>query len=281
MSNKPTYSDPFASVDIQPVMVAGEEVPSKIAVRVKDDSGEYQVQGILGKDYQLLPNRKVKDIADDIMSRTGQQYGGYREIKTLWDGKRYVGYFASNNPIVNVKNGNDLSLHLGLMAWNAYDGTRKSGFEIYALNPFCTNQYLSRNRFGFFAWRHMPNELGKIDVDDAMQQIAIGAQNLIAVAPRFSELKKTPLTVEKLLEAQAKTEMPISRWGEVLARLAKEEPTLFGLFQALTFVASHNMSSLSAISIGSSITDYMIPMETKVPTEVMNHATAESVIRER
>jgi hypothetical protein len=276
---KSQFSNPFAAVDIQPVAVAGEQVPSRIAVRVQDDHGAYQVQGILGRDYQLLPNRKVRDVAEDIMSRAPTDFGGFRNLKTLWDGKRYVDYFATNNPIATA-NGkySPLNLNLGLMVWNSYDGTRKVGFEVFCLNPFCTNQYHSRNRFGFFAWRHDPNEAGKIDVDEAMQNISIGVSNIVRVAPAIQELKAKVLTVEMVQAAKAKTDLPQSRWGDVLDALSGEDGSAFGLFQAMTNVASHKLSGLSAVATGTSVTEHFLALPAP---SVVHHATAEQVLAER
>lgn len=276
---KPQFSNPFAEVEISPATVAGETVPTRVAVRVKDDEGTFQFIDFVGKDYQLLPNRKVRDIAEDIMSRTGGEYGGFRNLKTLWDGKRYVDYFASNSPIATAVNGSKTELCLGLMAWNAYDGTRRSGFEVFALNPFCTNQYVSRNRFGYFAWAHTPGEAGKIDVEDAMEGIRIGVQNIIKAAPMIGEMKHRELTLPMLTEARLKTEMPVSKWGEVLERLdiefKTEKTTQFALYQALTHVNSHSMSGMSALKIGTSITEHFLGGPEK---PVMHHTTAQVVV---
>src|SRR5687768_13758423 len=101
------FSDPFAELDIEEVKVAGEVVPSKIAVRVKDDAGKFQLAGIVGHNYQVTPNRKVRDIADDVMSRAPASLGGFKNLKTLFDGKHYVDYFVSNNKVVDIPgNGN-------------------------------------------------------------------------------------------------------------------------------------------------------------------------------
>jgi hypothetical protein len=272
---KSIFSDPFAPVEIHPITVAGEPVPTRVAVRVKGDDGAFHVQGILGRDYQLLPNRKVRDIAEDIMSRTPSQYGGFDNLKTLWDGKHYVDYFASSNAIAEISNGWDLRLKLGLMAWNSYDGTRKVGFEIFALNPYCTNQYHSRNRFGFFAWRHDPDEAGRIDADEALDGIAIGARNVIAIAPRIHELCKQPLSTRLLLDAKKHLALPQTKWGDVLDQLGHEEENAFGLFQALTSVATHRLAGLSSIALGTAITEhFLVP---PAPPAV-NHTTAEAVL---
>lgn len=269
------FTDPFAAVELQPIKVAGQAVHSRIAVRVRDDAGDMQVQAILGKDYPLLPNRKVRDLTEDILSRTPKELGGFRNLKTLWNGKHYVDYFSSNNEITTIKNGSVVSLHLGLMAWNSYDGTRKVGFEVFALNPFCTNQYHSRNRFGFFAWRHTPGATLDIDMDDALENITRGASNLIAIAPAIGRLHTEPLKIEHLVAAKAETELPKSYWGDVLDQLKDEELSRFGLFQALTNVASHKMTGLPAINVGTSITEHFLGANGK---DVINHTTAAAVV---
>jgi hypothetical protein len=275
---KAIFSDPFAPVETQPVKVAGQTIASRIAVRVKDDDGNYQVQGILGKDYQLLPNRKVRDIAEDIMSRAPDNLGGFEPLKTLWDGKHYVDYFASRNPI-STTNGqhSPLQLKCGLMVWNSYDGTRKVGFEVFALNPVCTNQYHSRNRFGFFAWRHDPDEAGKIDVDEALQNISVGVGNIIKVAPVIQTLKEKPLDLKLLQDAKRQTTLPKTIWGEVLDQLAGEEANAFGLFQAMTHITSHELTGLSALAAGTSVTEYFLNPPADRP--IFNHTSAEQVIQ--
>jgi hypothetical protein len=273
---KSVFSDPFAPVDLQPVQVAGQEVGSRIAVRVKDDEGNYQVQSVLGKDYQLLANRKVKDIAEDIMSRTPDNLGGWDNVKTLWDGKHYVDYFASRHSVATSNGSHSrLDLKVGLMVWNAYDGTRKVGFEIFALNPTCTNQYHSRNRFGFFAWRHQPGESGKIDVDEALTGISTGVGNVIRVVPMIQELKDRELEVPMIIEAKRMCKVPKSLWGDVLDQLGNEESNAFGLYQAMTHITSHRMSGLSSLETGTTVTEYFLNPPVK---ETYNHTTAEHVI---
>jgi hypothetical protein len=272
MASKPVFSDPFAAVDLQPVVVAGETVPTRVAVRVQADDGQYAVNGILGRDYQLLTNRKVRDLAEDILSRAQDQYGAFHSIKTLWNGKVYIDYFASEGSLTR----NGLDLKLGLLAWNSYDGTRKTGFEVYALNPTCTNQYHSRNRLGFFAWRHTPGEAQQIDTEDALQQISVGAQNIIKVAKEIEVFKAVDLTPKLLKDARKYTEMPSSKWGEVIDHI--EEDTKFGLYQALTNVASHELTGMNASTIGSSITEFFVDGP---PKEAFHHATVEQVLQNR
>lgn len=56
---------------------------------------------------------------------------------------------------------------------------------------------------------------------------------------------------------------PVS--GTVLEQLNKEQDKgkLFGLFQALTYVASHELAGMSSISVGTSIMQHLLPLEKK------------------
>ncbi len=272
MASETKFSDPFAEVRLAEVKVAGRRIDSKQAIQVKDDAGEWQTRGFVGKDYQLFPNRLVQDLAEDVISRAPASLGGFQQLKTLWNGRHYIAYFASRNAVVDLHEGGG-RLQVGLMAWNSYDGTRKIGFEVYALNAFCTNQYHSRNRFGFFAWKHQPGALA-IDREDALGGLATGVQNVIAMAPAIMALRQHPLGLPDLREAKKGVGLPQSRWGDVLDRLGEEEPNHFGLFQALTHVATHAMEGMTALTAGTAITEFFL----NPAKDVVHHTTAEQVM---
>lgn len=252
----PKFSDPFAEAKTEPVEVAGKEV-AKLAVTVKDDDGEYQCVGILSKDYPLIKNTVARDMGSNIMSRSDYEW---RELKVLWDGKKFVQYFVTREPIAQIQTqmgGNGIHpLHLGLMMRNTYDGTGKYGLEIFGFDFVCTNQFISRNRFGYFAIYHHDSQTFKID--DAIENVSIGANNLLAIAPKFQEMTAIPLTTEIVVGARKNTKIPSSKWGSVLDRLAVEEATKFGLYSAMTYVTSHQLAGFSAIMIGESVTDYFL-----------------------
>lgn len=248
-----SFSDPFADVETAAVQVAGEDV-AKVAVRVKDDKGEYQLAGILGKDYQVYKNSLVRDVVHDIMSRSQMSW---KSLKTLWNGKQYVDYFYTENPITAIKNGMEYPLHLGMMARNSYDGSSKFGLEFYIMNMVCTNQYIARKAMGYFAVRHTGEN--NFDVQDALDNISQGTSRLISLAPKIQGLIEKKLELSDIVAAQAAEVIPSSHWGTAIETLGKEYDmgTIFGLYQALTFVTSHKMSGLSSISKGDEVTNYI------------------------
>ena len=252
VKEKSMFTDPFAEVDTQPVQVAGEDV-AKVAVRVKDDKGEFKLAGILGKDYTIYKNSLVKDVVSDIMTRSQMKW---TNLKTLWDGKRYVDYFHTVDPITSIKNGHEYPLHLGMMARNSYDGSSKFGLEFYIMNMICTNQYIARKMMGYFAIRHTGENT--IDVEDALQNVSLGATRLTQLAPRLQNFISKPLALPDLIEAKAADVIPSSYWGTAIEALGKEvdSSTVFGLYQALTFVTSHKISGFNSISKGDEVTEY-------------------------
>jgi hypothetical protein len=256
MYDRTKFSDPYASVDIQPVSVAGKEI-EKIAVRVKDDAGEEQVVGILSKDYNLIKNSIVRDIEHDIISRSGM---GWKNLKTLWDGKRYVNYFYSENALTTLKNGAEYPLHLGMMSRNAYDGSGLFALEFYIMNMACLNQFINSKQMGRFAIRHIAAD--NFDITDAVQNINISSNKLVEIAPKYQAMIQAPLSVEDIVNARNAEMIPDIQWGNAISQLGNEpdQGKLFGLYQALTFVTSHKMAGMNAIKAGNNVTEHFMSL---------------------
>ena len=264
MTKQATFSNPFADVDISEVTIPGVESHNKVAVRVKDDAGDYHVAGILSKDYNLIKNSYAHETALDIFSRSPYKFtelfpDGHTDPhgkgSMYFDGKRYLHYFKSIDPIVEK---NDLRLHLGALLKNSYDGGGKWAFEIYALNPFCTNQYHQRNALGFFEVRHTTNGTTHIDMEDTIRNLERGAQNIIAIAPRIIAMQDEPLQVEHITQAAKNKVVPASSWGSILSGI--EGASVFALYQALTAYASHECNGLSSLNYGQLIGNHFLPI---------------------
>lgn len=252
------FSNPFTDVKLEKVSAGGQEI-SNVAVMVKGDDDVYHSAGIRAAGYNLITNQFAKDTVDNIKTRSGYTWKSLRA--PFFDGRKYVEYFITNETITSIQNGKEMPLHLGILCRNAYDGKGAFGIEFYGCNMECTNQYYSRNLFGYFVIYH--TESDSYHIDDAVEQISVGANKLIEVAPRIQDMRSQPLTSEMIINTKkalegGKSELPNSKWGDVLTRLAVEEATKFGLYQALTWVVSHEMKGLNTISIGSRITEGML-----------------------
>jgi len=180
----------------------------------------------------------------------------WKQLKTLWDGKKYVDYFYTENPISEIKNGTTYPLHLGMMLRNSYDGSSKFGMEFFIMNQICMNQYIARKTMGYFAIRHTGSN--NFDVNDALQNVSLGATRLTQLAPRLEHMVSKKLEIADITAAAASDLIPGGHWGTALETLQKEVDfgTVFGLYQALTFVTSHKMTGFSAINKGDAVTEY-------------------------
>lgn len=251
MSKQVSFSDPFVAARIEKVSVAGSEI-EKIGVVIPDDTGADHCVGVLSKEYNLVQNSTARDVALDVMSRTEYRW---KEMKTIWNGKQLIQSYVTEDSITKISGSNDHPLHAGVMIRNSYDGTGKFGFEFFAFNLVCHNQYISRNRFGYFAFRHTDKGF---DLDDAITNVQKGSERLLAIAPKISELRQQELQSSNIIAAKQNTMIPQSKWGDVIDQLAKEEGTVFGLFQAMTFIATHQLVGYTAITIGDSITSHIL-----------------------
>ena len=246
------FSDPFAPVTTKPVEVGGEEV-NKVAVMVTDDDGTEHLAGILGKNYNLIKNEVADDVSHDIMSRSPFKWN---PLKSFFNGKRYAAHYITADPVTSIVNGDEHPIHLGFMVRNSYDGSGLFGLEMFACNMKCVNQYISRNRFGYFQIYHVDSQ--SYLIEDAVKNVSIGAEKLLEIAPQIQSMRDEELTTQYLCEAKKNINIPNSKWGEVIDQLALEEVSKFGLYQALTFVGSHKMEGFNSLKVLNSISDFVL-----------------------
>jgi hypothetical protein len=249
-----SFTDPYTMVDTATVQVDGQDVGHKIAVRVRDDAGEWsKTPFIMSRDYNLIHNSLARDAVLDIMSRSALQW---KHLKTMWDGRRYACHYISKEPIFTVEGGIIAYPFLvGITGRNTYDGSGLLAFEVFACALSCLNQFRDRNRFGFFAIRH---DHAQPDIGDALQNLSLGIGNLIKFAPAIRQLRGEPITAQAILDARMNISIPTSKWGEVLERMLVEESTMFGLLQALTFVSTHSLNGFSSFGVSESIVKHLV-----------------------
>jgi len=276
------FSDPFTEVKAERTYINtgdGQQDIPRTAVMVKDDSGVFRLAGSVSTDYQLIDNRLARDIASDIFTRSegkglkwqplmkahsGKDEDGRERGKEMvsFNGRRYLHHFVSD-PIPELDiNGEETGhdIRLGALLRNAYDGSAKFGMEMFMFNYMCENQYYSRNQFGYFAIRHTADARNRFDLEDACQQLSNSVTRAIEIAPRLKAMQRIPITVDSIIEARQKTKFPGRNWGDVLRELDKQQKTRFGLYQAMTHVASKSLHGLNAIDKGTSVTDFMLSL---------------------
>lgn len=255
-NTKVIFSDPFTEVVERP-LYADSVLSSRRAILAKDRDGEFREVGVVAGGYQLIHNTLALDIISDIQSRTDFNW---RTLKTVWPadkGNKFIQLDVSERKIDTFDhNGQTNEMYLGMMTRNSYDGSTAFGFELFLFNMLCANQYINRNRFGYFSIRHDDNR--SFDILDSVRSVHDGVQRAIETAPRFRSLQSRSLDVNGLVGIRHDLDksMPGHGWGETLKRL--DGDTEWDLYQAMTNFLSHERDGLSSFRQNDQITGYFL-----------------------
>lgn len=259
------FSDPYAPVELKP-MSAGDEDINKMAVMVKDDAGVFRCSGVVSPNYDLITNEVARDLAHDVMTRSPMDWEPFEKrdngsriaLGYQWNGKRFGMTFWTTEPVFTAGKGSlERPAHLGLMIRNSYDGSHTFHIEHCLCFQRCYNQFINRHRFGSFVIRH--TQVGgkrSWDVEDAVQQISLASERLLELAPVFDKMQAEPIDVMDLKRFAQEKIVPDSKWPVVLAGI--EEPTKWGLLQALTHVGTHELAGRSSYKMLEAIGEHFV-----------------------
>ena len=242
-------NNPMTEVALESSLVDGREQKFR-QVLVTDDAGMRHQVASVTQNYSLITNQVIHDAAVDVMSRSDREF---EWLKTFWDGKRFIEYHRTTQPIV------DGGLHMGVMFKNSYDGSSLAMLSIFILNAGCLNMYHSGSLFGSFEMRHSgDNSFDNRSIDDSLRNLQTGAESCIRIAPRIEELKRESIDVDDVVKAKQRKLLPDARWPDVIDALATEDRTQFGLFQSLTNVATHKLSDWHGHKHREACTEYFL-----------------------
>ena len=249
--SKVTFSDPYAPVEIEPIMTSEGLETKRQIIKVRDDEGKLQPVSDVSRDYQVITNEAAFQIVQDVQSRSEYTW---QEMKNFFDGKRYYHYSMSEQEVGKVNNGISRTVRVGILAKNSYDGSCRFGIQLFMAMYECTNQFIHPNMFGNFLMRHTQGAEGGnlLNAEDAAQQISRGAGTMVQMLPAIQSLKKSdPLSLSLLQQAQQGVAIAPSKWGSVLSNI--EADNEWGLLNAMTFVASHELAGGASLRAGESI----------------------------
>lgn len=252
-----TQFNPFNSVEVEPVLTAEGIETKRSIVKVRDNEGVLQPVSSVSAGYQLITNEQAQQVVEDVQTRSKFTWKELRP--TFFDGKRFLSYYMSEESIGEVNNGIKRTMKVGMLTRNSYDGSCRFGIQMFMAMLECSNQFIHPNMFGSFLLRHTTGDGGAnlLDPEDAAEQISRQAGVMLEVAPAIGAMKKSGvLTVADLREAKAKTSIAPTKWGSVLDHI--ESDSKFGLMNAMTFVASHEIDGMASVRAGESIGRYFL-----------------------
>ena len=252
--------NPYAEMRKVPLNYEGIQ-SSAYSVQYQESLDEWKEAGVVGSNYMLLPNIKVKEAADEVALLSNIPF---EHDKTFFDGKRYVYSLRSTNIIGNVKPGDDMAL--GIQFWNSYDGSRSFGFSMMLYRLICTNGMLSKQYFNTFRFKHEPNSNGwEESLNQVVNTINSTSQNgLDSMIGKLKKLDELRITSKELGRIRHKylSDIPSGLWGNIIDRFldpSKEyhsETSGWGLLNAATDILWHkDKPTIASYNQNASIVD--------------------------
>ena len=191
-------NDPFCAVRLDDVEHLGRKTDKKIIVMQEQDADTFSpipgVSTVHGDGYRLVTNRQVKDMAVEVMDKTGLEFrpipcwGAGHNENMFWNGRRYSEKWFC--PDTHAAVGKTAAMMLGLEIVNSYDGSCKVGLSFFAMRVECSNQFYSNNLLGRPYELSHANGGGDIneDMHDAFNMIKTQAGNFGRVLPAMRNL---------------------------------------------------------------------------------------------
>lgn len=281
-------NDPFCDVDLMPLNETGSKYN---VVRLRDEEGDFRAidskGAIHGESYRLVPNTKVRQIAEDVLTRTDMHFepmgtGGDPDVtrnrSIVWDGKKYAQRWCL--PEVNMTvNGSGTNMMLGVQAENSYDGSYKFGLQFFMMACECLNQFHTGNLLGGFTFRHFDrgDHTLEEDIDEAINLIGNQAEMFTQALPKLKWLREQSVSgMHEFLEvrravASLKPAMPASNDTHILDELANrgvtsnlglgqtaDPDTLWGILNAYTAVTTHKIGGFRGAELSRAVTDHFV-----------------------
>jgi phage/plasmid-like protein (TIGR03299 family) len=133
------------------------EIKDRVAnTRIRN--GEFDVLGVVGKDYQIVQNHEAFKVLDDIVDMSGANFNAAGALK---GGKRQ---FISMKIPQHIEFSNGDATDLYLFCTNSHDGKSAMRISVTPIRIACTNQIgqITQSALSSFTIRHTSNALNRV-----------------------------------------------------------------------------------------------------------------------
>ena len=139
--------DPYLPVRTVPVLTA-EDIDTGLArPELQKDGLWTPIKSVaFSKEYNLLPNEKVREIGDRFADRQG-----YDIVKEHFDGKKFTLVYMSDKIKAESSSGTQRA---GIMFNNSYDKSVSFRMQFMAIVEICTNGQTTNRFFPFYKFKH-------------------------------------------------------------------------------------------------------------------------------
>ena len=179
---------PFATVELQPLLRSNGEESSRVAV-VVDPEGKKLEAGVMSRDYKLISNQVISDVAHELLDRTGLPF---EEHKILWDGRRFKQQFLIEGMETEVQVGDVVALML--CAQNSYEGSLMAGMSFEMLRVACSNGLCISHVLGSFSLKHWGERDFENELRVASEHILNVGERVELVLPKLKDMTQKQVT---------------------------------------------------------------------------------------
>ena len=227
------------------------------SIRLEKDGKEVEM-GVVGKDYLLVANDKLMDVAQEIMGVSGMDFIAE---KKFFNGKqfRYVWRINDAGLQVEVPEIGDI-MSVAMMINNSYDGSLKAGIQVFLMRLSCLNGQVSKVHGWGIDFRHYMTD--GIDWERNILEAGriLGGKNMELLPKRFakgvSRLAK-PISLQDLATIRTNEDylgkLPAQQFAQMQDKMFadgmvtnEDEYTAYDLFNAGTNVLWHQPKMTTA-----------------------------------
>lgn len=245
MATPTTTMNPFFNVERTPVFTEfnGKKMRLPKDVLINGETGN--PVGIVSKDYKVVTNNEVNEIF-------GEAFSKYKIKKTMdfmkKGGETWVRRIVFEDDALTFDVGNGDSQHVMLEIFNGFNLTTRYGYNISLFRSICENGMVfgRKNLFGL-NFTHMRNNLEVIQNTFELGTKEIGE----TIIPTWQKWNQIPFTMENMVEYldtkeyinnDKMKERILIKYDEIMTR-EKHSETLFGAFNTLTYMMTHETDS--------------------------------------
>ena len=202
--------------------------------------------GIVGSNYLLVPNSEVRDLANEIATESKHEWSN---MKTFFDGKRFIYFMQSKTETTEIAEGDDVALGMGF--WNSYDGSTALQFRTFLVRLLCTNGMITKDFMNLMRFKHNNKSEGyEGQIINAAKVVDNCGEDIEEVAGRMRKMVATPLDLNELayMRNHDLGYLPVTLWGKISThffnknstKILDNDVTMWDFYNACTDVLWHD-----------------------------------------
>ena len=226
---------------------------------------EWKECGVVGSNYLLVPNKEVKDLANEIATESKHQWS---PMKEYFDGKRFIYFMQSKSETTELVKGDDISLGMGF--WNSYDGSTALQFRTFLVRLVCTNGMITKDFMNLMKFKHNNKSEGyEKQIINAAKVVDNCGKDVEEVAERMRKMVATPLNLNELayMRNHDLGYLPVTLWGKISThffnknsdKILDDDVTMWDFYNSCTDVLWHDeKQTMASFEHNQIITDNLL-----------------------